>query len=499
MNMSFKPFKFFLKEGGNIKVKGVGGQEVGASPFKPTPKVRENLQKDLPAALHQLHHSFHQATGEHLFGPHGKAINNKSMYVGSTRQFMDNSIGHDEFHRHKKEVGDFDMLVPSEHKDALYDHAKEGSKFGKFTVVGRKRHGTETSLLMRHEDTGHIHQMDFVASKYEHGEPTEGERFAKSSDWEDTKKGIKGAHHKILLNSVGLNRYKFSVANGLTSRTDESEKSTKEPHEVAHRLFGNEADVDKIHSFHGVSDLIKRHVPKQQHQEIYDKFKNSLKSVKADHTSALDHLRKTLGVKDTVSEQVSPEEKEHHVHVTYMGASPITHQGHYEDIGGSMMRARKGKMIVGLSGKTKLYTDKQREQIGERQWGGNAKFRVSPSAGETVAHAFHSLPKTGKKILHLHFGHDRRKDTERLKQVLESGGIREMNGEQFDAIHIHYPPDENRSHGFSGTAMRTAAKNGDIEEFHRHLGSNFTRAEAKEHMNKFRRGLASGEIVIKRK
>ena len=74
-----------------------------------------------------------------------------------------------------------------------------------------------------------------------------------------------------------------------------------------------------------------------------------------------------------------------------------------------------------------------------------------------------------------------------------------MDGEKFDRIQIHYPTDENRSHGFSGTAMRTAAYNGDIEEFHRHLGANFTRAEAKEHMDKFRRGFASGEIVIKRK
>lgn len=496
--MSFKAFKFFLREGGNVKAKTESGEQVSPAPFKVTPKIRESLQRDLPEALHQLHHSFRQATGGHLFGIHGKAINNKSTYVGSTRHFMDSSLSHQEFQHHKKEVGDFDMLIPAEHKDALYDHAREGSKFGKFTVVGKKRHGTESTLLMRHNETGHIHQMDFVASKYENDEPTEAEKFVKSSDWEDTKKGIKGAHHKILLNTAGLDRYKFSIANGATSRTDPSEKSSKEPSEVTHRIFGSEADENKIHSFHGVSDLIKRHILKERHQEVYDRFKAAVAgNKKMDHTAALEHLRTTLGVKDTVSESAT--EKEHHVHVTYMGASPITHQGHYEDIGGSMSRSKKGKIVVGLSGKTDLYSDSQREKIGERQWGGKAKFRVSPSAGEVVAHAFHSMPKTGRRILHLHFGHDRKDFAERLKSSLESGKIKEMNGEKFHEIHVHYPTDENRSHGFSGTAMRTAARDSNIEEFHRHLGPNFTRGEALEHMNKFKRGLASGEIVIKRK
>jgi predicted nucleotidyltransferase len=74
-----------------------------------------------------------------------------------------------------------------------------------------------------------------------------------------------------------------------------------------------------------------------------------------------------------------------------------------------------------------------------------------------------------------------------------------MQGCSFDEIHIHHPEDTDRSHGMSGTKMRQAAADGDIETFHKHLGSNFTRREAEPHMARIQQGIQNGSIPLKRK
>jgi hypothetical protein len=105
---------------------------------------------------------------------------------------------------------------------------------------------------------------------------------------------------------------------------------------------------------------------------------------------------------------------------------------------------------------------------------------------------------SGRRVLHLHFGHDRKDFAEGLKRSIENGKIPELNGEKPDAIHIHYPKDENRSHGMSGTKMRTAVSTGDTETFKKHLGPNFSDKEAKGIMDRTRVGLMAGKIKVKR-
>jgi hypothetical protein len=108
------------------------------------------------------------------------------------------------------------------------------------------------------------------------------------------------------------------------------------------------------------------------------------------------------------------------------------------------------------------------------------------------------MPK-GRRHLHMLVGHDRKSFAENLKKSLETGKIREMNGQQFDSVTIHHPEDTERSHGMSGTNMRNAAASGDIEEFHRHLGPSFTRKEARTLMQRVKSGLESGKLSVKRK
>ena len=482
-----------LREGGNIKVKTPEG-EVSAAPFKVS--QRSQQKDDAREALSDIHHAFHQEHGEHLFGKNQKGLRSGSIFGGSTRQFMDDKIGDDEFKKHKPTVGDFDVQVAHDHKDKLSSTMKPGRKFGKYTVVGMKKHGNENSAVMRHENGEH-HQFDFEGTDYEGDEPTKASQFLHSSDWEDTKAGIKGAHHKILLNATGGDTHKFSITHGLRSRTDESDKGTKEPEEVSRRLFGDDADHSHIHSFLGVSHLIKKHIPKERHQEIYDKFKSGLKSVKADNGPALEHLRKTLGVKDDMNEETENAEGHHASVVPLVGFSPFSHMGHAQDLGGALKKL-PGKKHIGISSKAEAFSPEERGEILNRQWGkGEQSVHVVKGAGETIRRAYDSLPE-GRRHLHILVGHDRKGFAESLKKALEADKIKEMESKKFDSVHLHYPEDTDRSHGMSGTKMRRAASEGNLDEFHRHLGPSFTKSEAKSTMKRVKDGIDSGNIKLVR-
>lgn len=195
------------------------------------------------------------------------------------------------------------------------------------------------------------------------------------------------------------------------------------------------------------------------------------------------------------------EEKESHATVIpLVGFSPFSHMGHAVDLGSSMASLPKGKRVVGMSTKASEFTPEERSDILRRQWGKHVpdlEVHPSTSAGETIAHAFKQLPE-GKRHLHILIGADRKDFAEGLKQSLEANKIPEMEGQRFDSITIHHPEDIDRSHGMSGTKMRTAASTGDVEEFHKHIGPSFTRAEAIKLMGRVKSGIKSGKIKVKR-
>lgn len=487
-------FKQFILEGGNITFGKKGDPNAPtAAPFPVTAKTRAKVRDELYDALGSIHNSFYKETGEHLFGKDKDRLNDASAFSGSSHDLMGPHISHEEFAAYKPMVGDVDVQITKDHKDKLASHLKEGDKHGNFTVVGVKKHGTEASVGLRHNDTGHVHQIDFEGVT---NPGSESDRFLHSSNWNDTKAGIKGAHHKMLINAVGGEKYKFSITHGLRSRSNESDPGVSHPTDISRKLFGNKADHDNINSFQGVVQLIKRHVPKEQHQAIYDKFKSDSSSKKdMENSHALMHLQKQLGVRDIEHNEPIREGTEQHAHVAFMGASPITHMGHHIDVVGSM---GSGSRFVGLSGKSDVFSDKEREDIANKQSGGRAEFKVEKSAGQTVGRAFKSMKGPGKKILHLHFGHDRKEMAERLKNSIEAGKIPELEGEKPAEVHIHYPEDEDRGHGLSGTKMRTAASTDDLKTFKKHIGPSFSDKEAKSIMARTKEGIVSGKIKIKR-
>jgi len=198
---------------------------------------------------------------------------------------------------------------------------------------------------------------------------------------------------------------------------------------------------------------------------------------------------------------ITESQEVHHTSVIpLVGFSPISHMGHQKDLGQALGKL-PGTKHVGISGTGEHgFTPEERTSITKKQWGAGHKDTTMAvgGAGETIRRAHDSLPKTGKKVLHILVGHDRRGFAEGLKKSLESGKMKAMEGHSFHEIHIHHPEDTDRSHGMSGTNMRKAAHEGNSEEFHRHLGSMFTRKQSDTVMNKVKTGIEAGKIKLKR-
>lgn len=491
-----KSFFSFLAEGGNIKVEGGA-----ASPFPLTARNRSSRQADIHNALSDLHDQFHKETGQHLFGVNKSGLATGSTFAGSTRALMDRRLGHQEVANAMPNVGDVDAQMHHEHKNQMAKFLFPGRLVGNYMVVGTKKHGNEVSAVMKHPN-GEMHQFDFegVHTDPKTGEPTPGEQFLHSADFSDRQRGIKGLHHKVLLNSIAsANNQKFSITHGLRSRdAAKDDPGVSNPEDVAAALFGPKADASKVHSFQGLSELIKKHVPPEQHGAILQKFADSVSKLKgANHDAAIAHLSKTLGIKPQVNEETEPE---HHTSVVPLtGFSPISHMGHALDLG-SALRGLPGTKHVGISSKSDVYSPSERKKILSKQWGDKRgpRVHVVRSAGETIRAAHDSLPEGGRKVLHILVGADRADMAHGLKRSLEAGKVKEMEGRSFDEIQIHHPEDTDRSHGMSGTKLRTAAANNDVETVHKHLGPMFSRAEAEHHTKKIKRAIDSGALKVKR-
>ena len=193
------------------------------------------------------------------------------------------------------------------------------------------------------------------------------------------------------------------------------------------------------------------------------------------------------------------EEEVHHATVIPLtGFSPISHMGHAHDLG-SAMRKLPGEKTLGMSSKDKVFSPEERTSILQRQWKmPELNVHHTSSGGDTIANAFHALPKTGKKVLHILVGHDRKEFAQGLKKSLEDGKIKEMGDHKWDEIHIHHPEDSDRSHGLSGTSMRQSVASDNLSDFHNHIGKMFSKKEASGMFSRIKTAIKSGALKVKR-
>lgn len=340
-------FKTFLVEGGNVKLIGSAGEDVSSNPIDLTKTPRRQVQNDVRGFLSGLNQTHIQNTGSHLFGRNEEALQNGAAFAGSTNHLFDKNISDEEHNQFKPSVGDIDTMVPREHMQTLEQHLQPGTKYGNYTVAGTKKHGSQISAIVKH-DNGEHHQIDFEPADYEGNNVSDWNKFSHSSNWDDTKQGIKGSQHKILLRALTaahgsygkirtkkgdqegfVNSQTFSVDKGLRRKyeltgTDEDNKPVFQ--ELPSKGAEYETDVPKIYegligkrptkndlsefgSFQGVSRLINKHLSPEQRSRVLDRYVDNLYGSEGGLLDK-DHKKDQL-VKDTALNHLMQQHPDH--------------------------------------------------------------------------------------------------------------------------------------------------------------------------------------------
>lgn len=311
-------FKSYLTEGGNLPFHHeTQGMRVSDSIDS---SQRDQQQPEFLDFFNKLNDSFTKKHGHPLFG---NALKTGSAFAGSARPYMDHRVTTARFKAAKPSMGDMDIQIPAEHREKLDSHIKAGQKIGQFKVVHVRDSGSQTHAIVQHPN-GKYHQIDFEPVEYDKNtqEPTAFSQLAHNSHIDDMEKGLKGVWHKKMLNAVfhghaqeglistmkgrGRNRaehlepgvaaqHSFSVDKGVRERFTQVAKHGKTPvfkekpveeseytqdlPTIYKHMFKRKAtgrDIDDLHSFGGVVNQIHKHIPKEHHQKIVDKFLEGL-------------------------------------------------------------------------------------------------------------------------------------------------------------------------------------------------------------------------------
>lgn len=320
-------FSTFIKEsvlvveGGNLPFVDPNKPHEGARVSDSIDSSRRDKEApEFKEMFHSIDKGFHEQHGHNLFG---HALNNNTFASGSAEVYNDPKVSTDKFKRMKPTMGDYDVQVPKEHKDKLISYLKPGQVHGNFTVV-HTTSGNQVHAIVRHNETGLHHQIDFEPVNYDEKkqEPTEFEKFAHNSHPDDLESGLKGVDHKFLLQSTlgahskpaiistmkgrgkaraehqeegSYTPHTFSVDKGIREKWEKIGEKDGKPivrerpskgaeystdmHHIYRALFNrepSEQDVQDIHSFHGLVKHIKAHIPKEHHQKIFNRFTNKL-------------------------------------------------------------------------------------------------------------------------------------------------------------------------------------------------------------------------------
>lgn len=315
-------FKKFILEGGNLPFtdpnKPHEGERISDSVNVGN---RDKEKHHFVDMFHSINNSFQKEHGHSLFG---NALKNNTFASGSSEVYNDPSVSTERLKKTKPTMGDYDVQIPAEHKQKLENNLQPGQEHGKFTVVHVSKGKNQVHAIVRHNETGKHHQIDFEPVEYDEKtqEPKPFEKFAHNSHVEDLEQGLKGVHHKYLIQSTyaahakpsiitkttgrgktktetqeeaNVSPYTFSVDNGVRQKwKQEGEQDgkpivreqpskgaeyTKDIPTIYKSMFNrepNDQDIKDIHSFKGVVEHIKKHIPEEHHGKIFKTFAHKL-------------------------------------------------------------------------------------------------------------------------------------------------------------------------------------------------------------------------------
>jgi hypothetical protein len=349
--------------GGNVLVKDASGQEHRADTVdfsKLKGLTRSALVKDFTEMFSAIDSLYSSEFGETLWPP-GQVralVSSGKIFTGSTEHLFDPKISDDEFVQYKPSIGDIDVTVPGDKLSNLYTllTGLTGSRtFSDFSMqyIGKKESGTgalSDKSTQIHAIFGYKFspdappvrvQIDFVASTFTRGEPSEFTRFAKSSSWSDIKTGgVKGVFHKLLLRSLStimsmqkdsvwltagsplhppekvkvskisepIRTRSFSVDRGLRVSAEEQpitvggkrafkkiepkdSKYLTDLQEIFESIFGSPpvgSEMSQFRTFYGLLELMNVHFDDSQIADVYSDFIEKLFGDGADQINAYD-------------------------------------------------------------------------------------------------------------------------------------------------------------------------------------------------------------------
>ena len=197
-----------IREGGNLTVEGKEGSK-SATKLQVAmmePEEFKRLQHDFIILLKKLSHKFADKYGR-LIWEDESILDRGLCFSGSTRTFFQKDWK--TYSTYKKKVGDFDLQLPEEVQDQFnewFPNEIEGTSIGSFEFYGWQQSYGQSHTLLRCFDYPGVGadflQLDFEFVPYEGTKPSPFATFAHYSSWEDLEGNIKGVFMKYLMRAL---------------------------------------------------------------------------------------------------------------------------------------------------------------------------------------------------------------------------------------------------------------------------------------------------------
>jgi len=301
--------------GGNVSIGDISAERIDLSKIK-----RDDIVPVLDDALHKMSAAFTKMNGLPLWD--AKLLKSKEFLSGSAFHFFDlKHIDSNLFSSKKKSVGDIDtqadVLLTPMIEDWLLKSVNQ--TYGDLTLIGHKNSAGQFISLWYSKQFDINIQIDFELVDFKNGKPTEWSNFSHSSSWTDIVEGIKGLHHKFLMQSLAADKKEpiiiltgktrkpketdktklaFSVQKGLRLRYvphlddagnivmqngkpvyDEIDAKDSVIHTELETIFdiyfekkATKADIESMKSFIGLVKLVKQYKSHAQIAEIFDDY-----------------------------------------------------------------------------------------------------------------------------------------------------------------------------------------------------------------------------------
>lgn len=298
--------KTFLLEGGNVTIKNIPAEQINL-----TKHERDNVSDLIMKSLVKINQQFKEDMGLYLWKP--SYLKQGEVFSGSTKHFFDKSIAAEDFVKHKKSVGDIDLMVDANMKEQIksFIDSIEDQTFEHLTLIGSKNASDQTITLWKLDPTGIHIQMDFEFVSFQNEKPVEWSQFSHSSAFSDMQLGIKGAMHKLLMTSLMGHKKVDSIlqlktkrkeikaslnalsVKGLRKKFEKIGEEDGKPiiretgskdwitnfYAIMQEVFNVDAtvkDIEKFWSFKGILELMKEYLDKDKIEKILESFAEKL-------------------------------------------------------------------------------------------------------------------------------------------------------------------------------------------------------------------------------